>query len=186
MKERGRRPSEVSALGWSSKTSRRPSEARGRLRTSHSRFNPQDLYDLSAASVLVFSSMVIAVLNVNLGLPVGVAVLIALGMGLVVGLINSYFVVKIGINSLIVTLGVGTVLNGLTLWISNSQTISGISDQLVNCIVVYRLFGIPLEFYYGLLACVLLWYVFDYTADRPPDSFCRSLSASSKAERDQG
>src|SRR6202047_5107547 len=69
-----------------------------------------DLYDLSAASVLVFSSMVIAVLNVNLGLPVGVAVLIALGMGLVVGLINSYFVVKIGINSLIVTLGVGTVL----------------------------------------------------------------------------
>jgi ribose transport system permease protein len=123
-----------------------------------------DLYDLSAASVLVFSSMVIAVLNVNLGLPVGVAVLIALGMGLVVGLINSYFVVKIGINSLIVTLGVGTVLNGLTLWISNSQTISGISDQLVNCVVVYRLFGIPLEFYYGLLACVLLWYVFDYTA----------------------
>jgi ribose transport system permease protein len=123
-----------------------------------------DLYDLSAASVLVFSSMLIAVLNVNLGLPVGVAVLIALGMGLVVGLINSYFVVKIGINSLIVTLGVGTVLNGLTLWISNSQTISGISDQLVNCVVVYRLFGIPLEFYYGLLACVLLWYVFDYTA----------------------
>jgi ribose transport system permease protein len=123
-----------------------------------------DLYDLSAASVLVFSSMLIAVLNVNLGFPVGVAVLIALGMGLVVGLINSYFVVKIGINSLIVTLGVGTVLNGLTLWISNSQTISGISDQLVNCVVVYRLFGIPLEFYYGLLACVLLWYVFDYTA----------------------
>ena len=123
-----------------------------------------DLYDLSAASVLVFSSMLIAVLNVNLGLPVGVAVLIALGMGLVVGLINSYFVVKIGINSLIVTLGVGTILNGLTLWISNSQTISGISDQLVNCVVVYRLFGIPLEFYYGLLACVLLWYVFDYTA----------------------
>jgi ribose transport system permease protein len=123
-----------------------------------------DLYDLSAASVLVFSSMLIAVLNVNLGLPVAVAVLIALGVGLLVGLINSYFIIKIGINSLIVTLGVGTVLNGLTLWISNSQTISGISDQLVNCVVVYRLFGVPLEFYYGLFACVLLWYLFDYTA----------------------
>jgi ribose transport system permease protein len=123
-----------------------------------------DLYDLSAASVLVFSNMLIAVLNVNLGVPIGWALLAALGVGVVVGSINSFFIINIGLNSLIVTLGIGTILNGVTLWISDSQTISGVSDQLVNLVAVYRLFGIPLEFYYGLLTCIVLWYVMDFTA----------------------
>ena len=123
-----------------------------------------DMYDLSAASVLVFCNMLIAVLNVNLGVPIGWALLAALGVGIVVGWVNSFFIIKIGLNSLIVTLGVGTILNGVTLWISDSQTISGVSDQLVNLVAVYRLFGIPLEFYYGLITCIALWYVIDFTA----------------------
>jgi len=123
-----------------------------------------DIYDLSAASVLVFCNMLIAVLNVNLGVPIGWALLAALGVGIVVGWVNSFFIIKIGLNSLIVTLGVGTILNGITLWISDSQTISGVSDQLVNLVAVYRLFGIPLEFYYGLITCIALWYVMDFTA----------------------
>jgi ribose transport system permease protein len=123
-----------------------------------------DLYDLSAASVLVFCNMLIAVLNVNLGLPIGLAILAALAVGFLVGLINSFFIVKIGINSLIVTLGIGTILNGFTLLISDSQTISGISEQLVNYVAVYRFCGIPLEFFYGLIACLILWYIMDFTA----------------------
>jgi ribose transport system permease protein len=123
-----------------------------------------DLYDLSAASVLVFCNMLIAVLNVNLGVPIGLALLAALAVGFIVGLINSFFIVQIGINSLIVTLGIGTILNGLTLLISDSQTISGISDQLVNYVAVYRFLGIPLEFFYGLIACLILWYIMDFTA----------------------
>jgi ribose transport system permease protein len=122
-----------------------------------------DMYDLSAASVLVFCNMLIAVLNVNLGVPIGWALLAALGVGVVVGWVNSFFIIKIGLNSLIVTLGIGTILNGITLWISDSQTISGVSDQLVHLVAVYRLFGIPFEFYYGLLTCVVLWYVMDFT-----------------------
>jgi ribose transport system permease protein len=123
-----------------------------------------DMYDLSAASVLVFCNMLIAVLNVNLGVPIGWALLAALGAGIAVGCVNSFFIIQIGLNSLIVTLGVGTILNGLTLWISDSQTISGVSDQLVHLVAVYRLFGIPFEFYYGLITCIALWYVMDFTA----------------------
>ncbi len=64
-----------------------------------------DMYDLSAASVLVFCNMLIAVLNVNLGVPIGWALLAALGAGIAVGCVNSFFIIKIGLNSLIVTLG---------------------------------------------------------------------------------
>ena len=52
---------------------------------------------------------------------------------------------------------------GLTLYISDSMTISGISDQLMNWVIVDRLFGIPLEFYYAMLLCLAVWYVFEYT-----------------------
>jgi ribose transport system permease protein len=61
-------------------------------------------------------------------------------------------------------LGTGTFLHGITLWISDSQTISGLSPSLIDYVIVDRLFGIPLEFYYALLLCLALWYVFEHTA----------------------
>jgi ribose transport system permease protein len=35
---------------------------------------------------------------------------------------------------------------------------------LMNLVIVDRLLGIPLEFYYALLLCILVWYVFEFTA----------------------
>jgi len=121
-------------------------------------------YDLSIASVVTLSSMIVAVLNVNHGLPIGWAILGALATGAMTGIVNGFFVLYFRINSLIVTLGVGTFLHGVTLWISDSQTISGISDWLVTVVIVTRLFGVPLGFYYALLLCIAIWYVFSYTA----------------------
>jgi ribose transport system permease protein len=121
-------------------------------------------YDLSVASVLTLSSMIIAVLNVNLHIAIGWAILAAILMGLVVGLLNGFFVIFFRIHSLIVTLGIGTFLHGVTLWISDSMTISGISQVLVNAVIVQRLFGVPLEFYYAIALCILIWYIFSFTA----------------------
>ncbi len=121
-------------------------------------------YDLSIASVLTLSSMTVAVLNVNHGVPIAAAVAIALAVGIVTGLLNGFFVLYFRIHSLIVTLGVGTFLHGITLWISDSMTLSGIDSGLVNAVIVWRLFGIPLEFYYAMLVCLVIWYVFSYTA----------------------
>jgi ribose transport system permease protein len=39
-----------------------------------------------------------------------------------------------------------------------------VSDWLSSWVVVHRIFGISYEFFYGLLLCIFLWYVFDYTA----------------------
>lgn len=121
-------------------------------------------FDLSVASVLTLASMMLAVLNVNLGVPIELAILAALGMGLATGLVNGFFIIVFRIHSLIVTLGVGTFLHGITLWISHSMTISGIDFRLVNAVIVSRFLGVPLAFYYALLLCVVIWYVFSYTA----------------------
>ena len=121
-------------------------------------------YDVSIAGVLTLSAMIVATLNVNLGWPIGLAIVTALFAGAAIGCINGCIVTFFDIDPLIVTLGMGTVLSGGVLWISNSNTISGVSQTLVNLVVGRRFLGISLEFYYGLALAVVLWYVFEYTA----------------------
>jgi ribose transport system permease protein len=121
-------------------------------------------FDLSVASVLMLSQMLIGILNVQHGWPIGLAIAAALALSAVIGLINAGFILFFRIPSLIVTLGTGTFINGIVLWISASQTVGGISDNLVNAVIVARLFGIPLAFYYGLALSALVWYVFEFTA----------------------
>jgi ribose transport system permease protein len=64
----------------------------------------------------------------------------------------------------VITLGTGTVVAGIVLWISDSRTIGGISDDLVNPVIVHKLLGVPLAFYYGVVLCALVWYAFELTA----------------------
>jgi ribose transport system permease protein len=85
-------------------------------------------------------------------------------MGLVVGLVNGLIMVFFGIESLIVTLGMGTLLTGITLWASDSATISGISHTLVEFVIVKRFAGISLSFFYAIALCALIWWIFEYTA----------------------
>ncbi len=119
--------------------------------------------DASAAFVLNLSAMVVAVLNVNLGVPIGWAILAALITGAVIGAVNGAFVTIFGIDSFIVTLGMGTFAGGITLLISNSNTISGLSGVLIDSVIITQLLGIPLEFYYAVGIGLALWYVFEWT-----------------------
>ena len=121
-------------------------------------------FDMSVAAVASLSAMVIGILNVNHDWSIGTSILVALVASLLVGLLNGTIIVLFGVDSLIVTLGTGTVIQGLILWISNSTTISGISESLVNAVIGTQLFSVPLAFYYGLVLCAVLWYVLQHTA----------------------
>jgi ribose transport system permease protein len=121
-------------------------------------------FDLSIASVLALCSMVLALLTVDKGWALLPAIIAVLLIGLAVGLLNGGLVVLLGIDSFIVTLGTGTVLNGITLWISGSNTVSGVPNVLTDWIIAKRIFGISLAFWYGLLLMLALWYLFTYTA----------------------
>lgn len=120
--------------------------------------------DLSVAATLTLSAMVVAVLNVQMELPLALTAPLALAVGVAIGCVNAAFIIYFRIPSLIVTLGTGTFVQGLVLWISGSMTISGVSPTLVQYVIVERLFGVPLAFYYALVLCAVVWYVFDYTS----------------------
>jgi ribose transport system permease protein len=119
-------------------------------------------YDLSVAATMGLAGMVLAILNVNHGWSIGMSIAAALAVGLVVGVLNGAIIVLLGIDSLIVTLGTSTFIAGVILWISDSQTISGVSVELIDYVVVKQLLGIPLAFYYGIAVGLLMFYVFEF------------------------
>ncbi len=120
-------------------------------------------YDLSVGATLTLSSCVIGVLNVWQGLPIGLAIGLALCAGAAVGLVNAFFIIYVRIPSLVVTLGTTSLITGLVQWMTNSSTIGGIDNSLVMAVVGGRFLGVPYAFYYAIAAAVVMSYVFDFT-----------------------
>ena len=120
-------------------------------------------YDLSVGATLTLTASLIAVLNVWYHLPLGLVLVTALGVSVIIGLVHGLFIIYFRVPSLVVTLGTTSVMSGIVQWMTNSSTIGGIDKGLINAVVGTRFLGIPLAFYYALVAAVIMWYVFDYT-----------------------
>jgi ribose transport system permease protein len=121
-----------------------------------------DEYDLSIASNLGFCTTLIAALNVNSGIPIVWACIIGVAAGTVVGFFNGLLVIALEVSSFIATLGVGTVLGGLALAVSNQQTIAGVSPKLIE-LANDRLFGLSYPFYFAMVVVAVLWWFLDFT-----------------------
>lgn len=118
-------------------------------------------FDLSIAGVMGLALVILGELNVTLGWNVWLAVAAALAAATAVGAINAFFVVVVGIESIVVTLGTGTVLVGVQLGV-DPQTTAGIGESLVNA-VTGTFLGLSYAFYYGLALTAFLWYVATFT-----------------------
>ena len=80
--------------------------------------------DLSVGFVVVFAPFLMHYLIDFYGVPVIPAILISLLLGLVVGWVNGFLTVTLGLPSFITTLGTGFILLGLTLTTSNAEPVN--------------------------------------------------------------
>ena len=115
-------------------------------------------FDLTVGSNLVFVDVMVASLTVNRGMSLLPAVIIAVALGTLVGVINAVLVVGVGIDSFITTLGMSTLLTGVSLWAAGSTIISNVPGALVT-VAGTQLLGIPLVVFYAFGVAILLWYV---------------------------
>lgn len=120
-------------------------------------------YDLSVAYTMAFTAMVLTILNVHQHWPWELAALVAIAVGLLIGFLNGAVTIIFGIDSLIVTLGIGTLISGLDALISGSAVVTGVTQQLVSLVAVTHFLGVPLEFWYGIVVCALMWYFLTFT-----------------------
>ncbi|HZB08537.1 MAG TPA: ABC transporter permease [Rubrobacter sp.] len=89
-------------------------------------------FDLSVGSMVGAAGMIIAISVSEYGLPLLVGVLLAFAVALVVGFLNGYLVIKTGLPSFIVTLGMLFALRGLTIGFARlltGRTQIGLSDS---------------------------------------------------------
>jgi ribose transport system permease protein len=121
-----------------------------------------EFVDLSVPAVFSFAATILPVLVVNHGWPVWPAALLAIVGAVAVGAINAFLIVKMHVNTIVVTLGMSTLLEGISLWMSDMNTISGLPagfGKIANQDVA----GLPISFWYGVLLVLGFGYLLAFT-----------------------
>jgi ribose transport system permease protein len=115
--------------------------------------------DLSVGSVTAFTSVIIAYFTVNhgLGLSVTIAVLAAIG----VGVLNGFLVTVLEVNALITTLGTLAAFRGLSNVIANGQTVPVNNFSWIGTDRPF--FNIPVPVILLLLVMAFVWALMRYT-----------------------
>ncbi len=136
-------------------------------------------FDLSVGANLGFTAILTAKLTI-IGVPVPLAILAAVCCGLLIGAVNAFFVVKIGVNAFIATLGIATVLSGFNLLVTQGGTLfQGIPDALL-IVSNSKIAGIDMTFIYYMVGALILWYLLEHT---PFGRFLRATGTGRQAAR---
>ncbi len=118
--------------------------------------------DLSIGGMIGFTGVLVAWLTTINGIPIAFGLLLSLAAALLVGAINAVLIVKLSVNSLITTLAMGTLLDGLSTAFSNSETLGNIPSP-VSTFANTRFLGVGIPFWYAIALLVLLWFVLGHT-----------------------
>lgn len=119
-------------------------------------------FDLSIGSMLGASAVLTAYLTGQLQWPLFAIVLVTLAIGAITGIVNGFFVVRVGVNAFIGTLGTSTILTGLTLAISGGQILGTVDAGLME-FVQFQILGLPVPVYIAFALAVVLWYLYEHT-----------------------
>lgn len=117
--------------------------------------------DLSVGAQVTLTG-ILAALTVDKFGAVG-ATLISVGVGALVGLINGGLVTALKVPSFLVTLGMLSVLSGVSNQISRGQSILFMNGSLTDIVNGTYLLGIPNVIWFALIAVLILTIVAFYT-----------------------
>ncbi len=122
--------------------------------------------DLSVESTAALAAMVTGLFFASSGIGMGivltpsflmipVSLLLAVAVGTVIGLINGFFVIRVGMSAFIVTLASFIWVRGLVVAISGGRSAQNL-DPAIRFLGVERIFGIPLLAWVAVL-CFLVF-----------------------------
>jgi D-xylose transport system permease protein len=89
-------------------------------------------FDLSVGSAVALVGVVLALLTVKYNVNAGVAVIVAVASGIVMGVWQGFWVSQIGVSSFIVTLAGMLYFRGLSMIATNGATVAPVPDSLTD------------------------------------------------------
>ncbi|UHD43780.1 ABC transporter permease [Aureimonas altamirensis] len=121
--------------------------------------------DLSIGFAASLHGILVTGLIVSNKLPIPVAVVIVLAAGALIGLVNGLIVTKVKVNSVIATLGVGTILTGLAFaYSAGVPIVSGVPEAFLQLSLGRWLFGIPNNIVVMAIVVGSLWILVERSA----------------------
>lgn len=123
------------------------------------------VFDVSIAGTMTLSSILVLDLFVSTSgsMPIPVAIGIVLGVCLLVGAFNGYVVVHERVDSFIATIGMGTVLLGISGYVSGATTVALIEPADFLKIGRTSFGQFPITVLYLAVIAAVVWYVMSYT-----------------------
>lgn len=118
-------------------------------------------FDLSVGAVVALTGVTVAQL-VDAGWNVWLATAVGLAVGPLVGLTNSMLITRVGINPLITTLGMLSIVRGLAFVLTGGLT-GAILDESFAFLGRGRLFGIPFPIVVFAIVFLAAWFALRFT-----------------------
>lgn len=120
--------------------------------------------DLSIGFAASMEGVLVTGLIVHTGLPIWLAILVVIGVGALIGLANGLIVTKARVNSVIATLGMGTIIVGLNFaYSSGVPIVAGVPEEFLQ-ISLGRFYGIPHNVIIMAVVLGFLWVLVERTS----------------------
>jgi ribose transport system permease protein len=120
-------------------------------------------FDLSIGYVGSCGGVIACSLMVSSGFSIAVAFVVAILFGAAVGLVNGLIVTKIGVNPLVATLGVGTLVVGVNYAIGGGTPVALTNPLPFLNLTLGKLLGVPYPVYVMFGLALVLWTLLNRT-----------------------
>ncbi|MFD1246742.1 ABC transporter permease [Nocardioides ginsengisoli] len=136
-------------------------------------------WDLSVGASAALSSVFAAILLTD-GKPAVLAVALAVGIGIAVGLVNALLVTRMGVNAVITTLGVSIIIAGIITLKTGGVTVAGSIPAGVTEFGTSTWLGIPRTVFALAIVAFIVYYLLEYT---PYGRYLYALGSNRSAAR---
>jgi ribose transport system permease protein len=120
-------------------------------------------FDISAPQNLGFIAVLVGGLMTKAHLDPVLAIIIGLGAGTAVGGINGFFVTRVGVSSVVTTLGMSSLLLAAAEWLANGAYFGPFPTSFTSITSPHPL-GIPIVVIYVVVFAALAWWFLEHTA----------------------
>lgn len=128
-------------------------------------------FDFSMGANAAMAQVMCAGFMIKNGAPLWLAVVLAVLLSSVVGVLNGLFVTKFNMSPFVTTLGMGMLLSGMMVYYTGGTTLVSGIDRTLFDLGSSRVGGLPSVFFVTLAFAGVAWYFFTHTP------FGRSLYA---------
>src|SRR3712207_635527 len=120
-------------------------------------------FDLSVGATINLSAVTVAVMQTDHGYGMWTSIMIAVLVGVVVGALNGFLIVVLGISSFIATLASATVVSAVQAIVTNQSQPLPPTDPAWSQLTQRTVFGFQIVVVYLIILALIVWWLLQHT-----------------------